>query len=231
MTLNATLLELTDMLRKELGRSTNVGVGVDDIPSLKHHINRAYALLRKQYDWPHLRHLPARIPLNAGQRLYDLPETLELDSLEKVVVFWGILPMELERGISYEEYAVFDSDNDVRSDPPQRWDLRFDGVTAQIEIWPLPASSENTLMLEGTYVTPNLVDDSDRCLLDDNLVVLAAAARLLKRQGSADADTAVEEFNTHLANLRKRNGPSKRVVMGGVGDSVPKRTTVVIAGR
>jgi hypothetical protein len=231
MAINTTFLELIDMLREEVGRSTNVGVGVDDLPSLKRHINRAYALLRAQYDWPHLRHLPTRIPINAGQRLYDLPATLELDALDKVIVFWGTLPMPLERGISFEEYAVFDSDNDVRSDPPQRWDLRFDGNHTQIEIWPLPSATGNSLMLEGSYIAPDLVDDADKCRLDDNLVVLAAAARILKRQGSKDADTAIEEFNAHLKNLRKRVGPSASVTMGGVGDRIPKRTTVTIAAR
>lgn len=232
MALNTTLSAMIDMLREDVGRSVNVGVGVDDVPSLRRHINRSYALLRHAYDWPHLRHIPTRIRMNAGQRFYDIPNTLDLNTLTQLVAFQGNLPRLLARGVSYEEYAVFDSDHGMTSDPAQKWDLRNDGTATQIEIWPLPASSNETIMLEGSYTAPPLVDDDDECKLDDNLVVLGAAARILKRQGSADADLAISEFNAHLTNIRKGIGPSHRVILGDEHAAMPRRSRVlIVAGR
>ncbi len=222
---------LIDMLKNELGRSTNVGVGVDDRPQLMHHINRAYAILAETYEWDHLRHLPARISLAAGQRLYDFPSTLKLDGLARVTCWQGTLPIPLERGISDAEYAVFDSENDVRSDPAQKWDLRYNGTVTQIEVWPIPASNDLTLELTGRYVTPKLVNDSDLCRLDDYLVVLAAAARLLARQKSDDAAIVRDEFNAYLGKLRANSGPGATVTMGGAGEPRVRKPTVSVAGR
>lgn len=229
MAIGTQFSELIDMLKNELGRSTNVGVGVDDRPQLMHHINRSYAILVSTYKWTHLKHIPTRIALAAGQRLYDLPASLKLDGLTNVTCWQGTTHTNLDRGIGDEEYAAFDSNSDVRSDPAMKWDTRFNGTVTQLEVWPIPASNSLELELTGNYVTPRLVDDEDRCWLDDFLVVLGAAARLLARQKSDDAAIVREEFNAYLHRLRANEGPGISVTMGGAGESKVRRPTVSIA--
>ena len=231
MAVGSQFATLLDMLKNELGVSTNVGVGVANLPSLQNDINRSYRILLESYDWDHLKHLPTRISLSAGQRLYDFPATLKLDGLTHVTCWQGNVPTELERGIGEREYAIFDSLSDVRSDPTLRWDTRFNGVATQIEIWPIPASNELTLELTGQYHMPRLVNDEDKCWLDDLLVVLGAAVRRLARQKSDDAAVAKEEFTALLNRLRANGGPSRTVTMGGAGEPRVRRPKVSIAGR
>lgn len=231
MAVGTQFMALVDMLREDLGRSTNVGVGVDDLPSLKRSINRSYAILVDKYRWDHLTYKPDRIDLNAGQRVYDFPAALKLNDLAEVVAWQGSMPIPLERGVSYPEYSVFNSDDDVRGDPPQKWDLMFNGTATQIEIWPIPASNGMKLALTGNYHLPALINDADLCRLDDELVVLGAAVRHLERQGSKDAKTAKEEFAQRLSDTQKRGGPGTRVTMNGVGDAPSHRRNLLIVGR
>lgn len=231
MAVGTQLGALVDMLKHELGRSTNVGVGVDDRPALIHHINRAYSTLFLKHDWPHLRSIAERIQLEAGDRYYDFPDTIDLTGVEAVTCWQGNTPIEMDRGIGTPEYAAFDSVNDVRSDPAMKWDTRFTGTVTQIEVWPVPATDENELEIKGKFKVNKLVDDDDKCWLDDDLVVLAAAARLLSRQKSEDAPVVKEELNSHLTYLKGSAGPTKKVIMGGAGEPERRRPHVSIAGR
>ncbi len=232
MARGTSLLALLDMLREDIGRSTNVGVGVDDLPSLKRHINKAYALLYDEHDWPHLHYVAPRITLNAGQRYYDFPSLLNFERVETVDVWWGNQPRPVLKGIGAYEYAIFDSANNVRSDPVLKWDLQYSGTAAQMEVWPMPASSAQKLALAGTYKLTKLANDADICLLDDELVVLGASVRLLARQKSADAKLALDELNQRLDKMKKRSAPSSRVIMGGGGvTNGSNKRTVTISGR
>lgn len=215
MTVGTQFLPLVDMLREELGQSTNVGVGVDSIPGLQRALNRSYAMLLLNFDWPHLRYLPSRIPLSGGQRYYDIPANIEPSQITEIVGWQAAnLPIPLDRGISYHEYSAIDSENDQRSDPPQKWDFKFNGTATQIEIWPIPSSNVMKLQITGRYRLPKLVNDADICQLDDELVVLGAAYRLLARQKSEDAAGAKADYEVRLMDVRKNNGPSRTVIMG-----------------
>lgn len=215
MAVGTEFLALVDMLREEIGRSTNVGIGIDDIPGLQRAINRSYALLLSSYDWAHLRTMPARIPLNAGQRYYDIPATIDLGQITEIVAWQAAnLPIPMDRGISYHEYSAIDSENDQRSDPAQKWDLRFNGTATQIEIWPIPSSNTMTLQITGRYRLPKLINDQDICWMDDELVVLGAAYRALARQGSEDAEETKAQFGSRLADIRRNSGPSRTTVLG-----------------
>lgn len=214
-------LELQVMLREELGRSTDVSVGVDDLPGLKRQINKAYANLYISTDWPFLRRVFPRITLSAGQRYYDLPTDLNVERIEIVNAWWNGLPTPVERSIEFENYASYDSEADERSDPVISWDIRDDAGTAQIEVWPIPASNAQTLQIIGIRSAPKLVNNEDLCLLDDELVVLHAAAGQLRRQKSADADDTAAQAARRLQLLtgRSSGGGAKSYRMG-VGDDM-----------
>lgn len=225
MARGTTFLALVDMLKDEIGRSTNASIGIDDIDQLKRHINRSYALAYDDGEWPHLRTVVPRITLNASQRLYDFPVTVDYERVESITAWMGAAHYPLERGITAREYAIFDSEaGTVTSDPAQRFDLRWSGSAPQIEIWPMPASSTQTLEVIGTRKVSRLVNDADLCLLDDELVVLGAAIRLLSRQKSEDAQIAAAELRTRMAQMKKRSSPPSRVIMGGGG--TPKFTGI-----
>lgn len=70
----------------------------------------------------------------------------------------------------------------VRSDPIQKWDVIQDraGLTEQIEVWPVPASSGVAIMrIYGHAPLLPFAADSDVSTLDGDLIVLMAAAEVL----------------------------------------------------
>lgn len=193
-------LQLVTMLRAELGRSTSTALGVADLPALHQAINRAYATLYLK-DWQHLRREFPKIGLAAGQRYYDMPAQLDSDRVERTVVWWNGEPYPLCKGIGFEHYAAYDSTIDERNSPAARWDVRFTGTTDQIEIWPVPADNQQTLQFVGKTKFARLVNDIDVCRLDDDLVVLHAAARLAVSRKANDAAMFASDASALLEEL------------------------------
>jgi len=206
------------MLREELGRSGDVSIGVDDLPILNQAINRVYQLLYLQHDWPFLRRVFPKISLSAGQRLYGFPTDLNIERVEEVVVWQNGLPTPVVRGIAFDEYAEFDSEATTpeRADPVLAWDVRDSSGTPQIEVWPIPTANDQDLQIIGIRSLSKLVNDADIVLLDDNLVVLFAAARILARQKSEDAPIGQAEAAAFFQILKGRSskGGSRRTRIG-----------------
>lgn len=231
------LSQLVDMLRSETGQSTAVSVGLDRLPELQQIIRRNQEGLYDAFDWPFLRVQPFK-NLAAGQRYYDFPTDLNMERVEEVVVWWNDQPIPLVRGIEFAHYVQYDSENDERTDPVSRWDVRWTGSREQIEVWPIPAttySSTNRYRLQFKGIRPlrAMVSDSDVADLDDQLIVLFAAAELLARQKSEDAKAkqmkAVERFN--VLKGRMRGGSSMFILGGGTPDLHRRRgTTIRVTG-
>lgn len=215
------LSALVIMLRAELGRSESVAVGISDRPRLVRAINRAYASLAAEHDWPHLRKTFTRITLSAGSRYYDFPSDLDYDRVEDVKLWWNSEPQPISRGISIQDYSAYDSTaaTPERSDPALKWDIRWTGSREQIEIWPVPASTQY-LQFTGFIKTPRLVNDSDLCKLDDDLVVLFAAARLVKDKD--ESRLVLAEANDKLNQLKSNSQSSSDTVRYGLGPSEEK---------
>lgn len=215
-------LQLVYDLRAELGRASDPAAGVSDLPSLKQTLARTYETIYDDYDWPHLSIIADRTPLQAGERYYDFPANIGYEGIEEVVIWWNGQPVPLTRGIGFEHYAEFDPESDNRSDPATHWDVRFTGTREQMEIWPLPASS-NSIQVRGKRKFTPLVDESDLCLVDDNLVVLSAAVELLPRQKSGDAQVKLAALQSRYGRVKGRSkGGSNRSYRIGLGTGSPE---------
>lgn len=219
---------LVDMLKAEVRQSQRVNVGVDYEATLKQTIRRTQATLYDSYDWPILRVKPFKV-LQAGERYYDLPTELDFEQIEKVAVYWGGVPEPVYRGIGFEEYAQYDSDQGVRADPVLKWDIAATDTVPQIEVWPIPASDGTKLQFIGKRKLRPLVKDSDVADLDDALIVLFAAAEILAAQKSADAQlklsAAQDRLKTLRANLKSGYEP---IVYGGYQSPRPMRGRTII---
>lgn len=227
--------QLITSLKEELDLSTNVGVGVDKRPTLMRAINRVYANLYQEYDWPHLKVVSDREPLSIGERFYDFPDDIDFTSVEAVHVWYNDRPHPLTRGIGVEEYAVYDpEETGDRNDPAQRWEMHWQETAVQYEIWPVPLSAAQEIQWTGRKKHTPLVDDADLCLLDSEVIILFAAARLLAQKKAPDANLTLEEAKAALGNIRKRTGPSRPATMGlgepGNPTSRSRIPTIVISG-
>jgi len=212
------LLSLIAQLRAETGRTQNVAVGVDEVENLKVILQRTQELLYDEYEWPHLR-VQRTISLLAGSRYYNLPSDLNFDRIQDVKLKYNGVYTDVERGILFDDYSVYDSNADTpdRSFPVLKWDIRHTGSTEQLESWPIPAEAA-TLYLFGTKKLSNLIQESDRADLDDRLIVLFAAAEMLARQKSADAKNKLSQAERRLLMLRRNSQAGSKTVQVGLGN-------------
>ena len=215
-------------------------MGSDDLAGLKNKLSRTQEVLADEYDWPFLRQIFPAKALQAGERYYDFPTGLQAKRIDDndgpegpgVVCWYSNVPMPIRRGIHFADYAVYNSDAGIRQDPVLAWDIRWTGTKDQIEVWPIPVSNNMTLQFSGLRTLRPLIADSDVCDLDDQLIVLTAAAELLARQGSANAPNVAGLALARLKRLKARNksaSPSYRLGMGDSRSSDPRFPIVVHA--
>lgn len=215
MAVGTQFLTLYTDLRAEVRRSTTVSVGVDDLANLKRVVNHVYRTLYTDHEWPHLRKVFTKIPMAAGQRYYDFPADLEPDRVTEAVAWSNNIAYPIERGIGFDEYGVLDPELNERQDPPQCWDNRFTGTSTQIEIWPLPATAYHSIQFKGYIKLGKLVNDTDKCWLDDELVLLFSAAEVLKADDADDADSKLQLAQGYLQRLKANSkGAGKRYQLG-----------------
>lgn len=229
-------LDIVQRVRDETGRANSVAVGVEDIFGLKTAINRVYTTLYMAYDWPHLREVFPKKTLNPGERFYDFDTNLNVERVEEVKVWFNGQAYGIERGINVEDYNLYDPDADARSDPALKWDVRYveSAGKEQIEIWPIPATTQQVQFI-GIRTIPRLVADADKCLLDDDLVVLFTAAPIVKRQKQQDGEDMLAAAQAHFAKLTKRMKAGTKICQLGLGDAGPAKNrtfpvTIRVAG-
>lgn len=224
-----TLIRLLDKLRAEARLSKNPAHNTQARESHIDVLNRVQETLWADFDWPHLR-VERQIAVQAGQRYYDFPTDLDMDRVEKLEVYDGSGWLPLRYGIAGSEYSTYNSDLDERANPVRAWKF-YEGE--DFEVWPISdvngdaTTRENYLKFTGIKKYQPMVADADTADLDDNLIVLYAAAEILASQGAKDADVKLQRANNIY--LRQRGGMSPRKVMGmlGVGKNpVPRRMVI-----
>lgn len=214
------LLQLVERFRAEVRESTQLSVGTDSLPHVKQLLRRTQEMLYAdpQNDWSFLRMFP-KITISAGAYYYDAPADLNVDRIEKVCVIYNGEPIPVERGIGFEQYADFDPENDERSSPIERWDLRWTGTKTQIEVWPKPSENGMKLMFQCLRPLRPLVADTDVCDLDDILIYLFAAGEELSAKKSKDAELKLQLAQRHLNALRAAAQAASPTIQMGLGSS------------
>jgi hypothetical protein len=211
------LTVLVDMLRSEMGHTIVRSAGVQNLENLKQVLSRVEQILWAQFDWP-FGYIVETLQLEPGAAYYDYTENIDFT---RVVDIWHVdqstrIAHKLDYGIDPTHYmASMD-----RQNPVLRW--RHQG-TARLEIWPPPISDTQVLMIYGIQRLANMVNDTDLCTLDDQLIVLHAAAELLERQGSPDAGAKAATAAAHFRALKSKASSAKQEPWKfGAGDVRPR---------
>lgn len=209
------------MLRAETGMSLTPNLGINSLETYKYHLRKQQERLYHDHDWPFLNgHYD--VEMQAGERYYDLP--VHPERIEKVEVKWGGRWAPLPYGIKSEYYNSRDSDLDQRNDPPEGWGFYLDPEGAdstvdniQFEVWPIPISNDqSTVRFHGKRALPPLTSESHKAILDDLLIVLYAASKIIKDKGEREMKLA--EAKAHYTTLKRRSKKGKVFVLGGGGD-------------
>jgi hypothetical protein len=224
---NVTLGELVQLVRSEAKHSLSPAQGRAFEDHIKNSLRRIQTRLWQDFKWPHLT-VEKDKAINAGQRYYDLPPEIILESVKEVRVrHAGQWLPEIPQGIVMEHYNSFDPTLDQRSDPVQRWDIAKNGLE-QIELWPLPASNGDTLRIIGVRNLNPLIAESDRCDLDSDMLVLFVAAELLVKSEPELAKEKLGSARSLYTRLKGAQGKKATVSMvGGNGSSARRAPTHV----
>jgi len=82
----------------------------------------------------------------------------------------------------------------------------------------LPASAQ-TLYFEGIRDLPALTSDSDVAALDDQLIILYAAAEMLAKSKSANAGAVQQKAQDRYSRLKSNSKSGSARIQLGLGDT------------
>lgn len=202
MARGVTLGELVTKLRIAARYDPNPALSKNIEPAFKQTLSDTQERLYDEFDWPFLK-VQRDKELFAGERYYDVPADINLERIIAVDVLVGSEWVPVERGITLDHYSVINSDLDVRQDPVQFWDVIDTGAGEQIEVWPVPASS-GKLRFSGIRKLTQLVSQEDRADLDDQLIVLFAAAEMLAGRNDSEAQLKLKQGGNRKDMLQSR---------------------------
>ena len=202
-----TLEEMVEDLRLETRRSSDPAIGQDEEPALKRLLYRTQFFLYWDFDWPFLK-TRRDITMQANERYYDFPTDMDFERIARVRTNGQTDWQTVVRGITVDDYNIYDSDNGDTATPVLKWDIIDAGQGDQVEFWPMPDNNTEILRLEGFKKLGNLISNDDVCTLDDTLIVTLAAAHLLTGQDDKLAQTMLSQGNKLY--LRMRGGATRR---------------------
>ena len=228
MARGTSLLRLVQMVREECGRSSAVGVSVDDLSGIKTKVQRTQELFYEQYDWTHLRQMFDRESMSAGERYYDPSAGVNFDRIEDMVIWYNGLAHPIERGIEFSDYNQYDSESDQRSEPTLKWDIRWTGSREQIEFWPIPSTNDQFWQIKGIRSLRALAADADVADLDDRLIALTVAAELLAGKDDKSAGVVASLAKQRLDMLIARPNTSMKRYRMGMGETDRAHKEIVI---
>jgi hypothetical protein len=210
-----TLSEMVQKFRLETGQSMQLAQGQQTREHVKQMLDRVQEVLYNDFDWPFLRiYRTENILVN--ERLYSWPDDLVVEDVRQLWDKYNDYYTPVGYGITFEDRNA-QGDTDL-ADPILKWQIVDD---RQYEVWPTPASAR-TLYIYGYKAYSPLKADGDRCILDDNMIILFAAAEWLARNKMADANAKLQAAQRVRQRLQgKLVSDKRRNVISLVGGLSP----------
>lgn len=225
MARGATLSSIMQGIRNELWMSSDLSVGQNFNPALMHAAIRAQSDLYTSFDWEFLRMRSSTVALVVGQTGYTLGGFSGLGTLNPdrgICVYLrqtGQKWCPLERGITIEDFTVYDSlASPIQTAfPPRKWDLTVVAAAAdavKIEIWPAPNSTAAVLVAEGYSGLAAFSSENDLSTLDSRLIELQAAGTILESRKSGTGLPKFRQLAGILRHMRANIASDEPVRLG-----------------
>jgi len=236
-----TLSECLEMLRFEAGHSGSRALGRNSEAALRNLLRRMQTFLWADYYWPFLE-VERTKQLQAGSRYYAFPDDLDSARVRFMDVRWSAHWVPTCFGIGNAEYNAMDPSANQRNAPVLKWDWRknieqeAEQVSGQMfEVWPLPAVtsladdhwSEGTLKFTGIRKLRPFTADNHVCDLDDYLIVVFAAAKMLGRQKLQDGQEAMSAAQAYYGRLRGNTVKAPMFILAGESDDFSEPEHIV----
>lgn len=175
-----------------------------------------------EYDWDFLKGQRFDVVATPGVDTYDLPTNLNMSRDKLCTVFFNNIFQDVNYGIETEEYNYLNPEQGKSQDPILKWQesgYRQANVAApqllQFQIWPLPTTAQ-PIRFWGSRLPNVLKANTDRCDLDDDLLVLHVAADELARLEQKNAPWMAKRAAERLMTLRgQTNQSDDPITLGG----------------
>lgn len=179
-------------------------------PAIEHLARRTQEVLYEAFNWPHLI-VERDIAMVPGERYYTFETTVNRDRILGAYVKWSQSWVPVRYGFDSSIYNASMPEDTYRADPVQLWRF-YEG--AQYEVWPNPASAQTLRWRFVRHLNP-LIASTDYCDLDANLIVMFAAAELLQRMKSPDAESKNKIAQSHLMKIKAQLQRTTMFTYGG----------------
>ena len=227
MAVGKTLAQVLEKACFEVGLSAQAALNQDVRARLKSYIVDEQERLLDEYDWPDFKGTTDSkwfdVEMAAGQRYYDWPSGMDPNTITGVAYQYSGVWNPLPRGITLADYTAFNSDDDVRVDPPIKWDWH---TGDQFEVWPMPASDALTsVRFEARQLVTAPVAESAVLVLDHIILAKFAAASYYRAQTDETGESrrlAAERYAEgmrRLATLKVRKGKGTRINLAAAGQT------------
>lgn len=213
--IGTTLDDMLDDFRMEIGASTQVAQGTSVLPKYRYLLKRTQEMFYDDYNWPHLQP-DYDVPIIPGERYYSFDAAYNPFKIFDTTVYYNNRWYPVTYGIGPSEYNISDPQLMQSQDPIRRW-RRINDLTQgqqQYEVWPVPISPSTFRFKIMLALTP-LIAPTDRCIIDDKLIVLTAAAEQLTSMGDKAAPIKQQAAKSLYAALKGNIDDVGMSVLGG----------------
>lgn len=230
------------MVRAEIGETSSATIATQKDASVNILLSNAQKLYSTIRDWPVLE-AKWDVACAVGSRYKTFPTTdirgttaaLNRERPFSVSVLFNRLYLPVDYGIDDVEFTHRNSDLGEAADPIQRWRLATNVAEAtnadQFEIWPMPVSAQ-TLRFTGERQLAALSAETDKCDLDDLLLVYSVSLDLLSRNDERQLQSKLmsEKLKARLAYLTSAQPTrTEKIILGRNTISAARRNVKLIA--
>lgn len=191
--LKQTLGEIRSAIQTRLGFGMAGNAQIVNSGLIDDFIKSAQEALYLEFDWIELKTTHER-QTGSNQAFYDYPPDCNVERINSISVYWGGVYNPLKEGIELQHRS-----SNVGT-VPCRYERR-----EQLEVWPVPQSTDYKLRFEYIKTLNPLVNNSDRTSLPSEIVNLYALANAKAHYRQPDADQYANQLNVVLSRLKSKH--------------------------
>jgi hypothetical protein len=190
--LKRTLGDIRTDIQTRMGFGMSGQAGIVNSTLIDSAIRSAQEQLYMQYDFVELKAVHER-QTGAQQAFYDYPSDCNVERITSFSVLWSGRYVPLKEGITLGQRNTFT--NGI----PSHYERR-----EQLEIYPVPDTSDYTLRFEYIKTLKPLVNNNDRTSIPSELVFLHAMANVSNYYRKPDAGEYASQLDAMLTKIKQR---------------------------
>lgn len=191
--LKQTLGEIRSQIQIRLGFGMAGNAQIVNSGLIDDFIRGAQESLYLEFDWIELKEVYER-QTGVSQQFYDYPPDCNVERIKSISIYWNGQYIPLKEGIELHDRGI------AQPTIPCKFERR-----EQLEIWPVPQSTDYKLRFEYVRTLLPLVESRDRTSLPSEIVKLYALANAKAHYRQPDAPQYANQLNALLSRIKSKH--------------------------